>query len=161
MKLNVTENNVKIIQKELYNSGEYNIHSCEFVFSAEYENLIKKALFTNKNQKTYRINIINNRCQIPTEVLKEKGNIEIGVYAYEVQDEELVLRYSPKPATFYVDKGSYKENAENSTPPTPTEVEQIEQEILNVSQNFNNYYTKTETENLINDTFNTVMEGEY
>lgn len=128
MKVQVSVNNVKIIEPSILNENEYNIHNCEFEFTEEYNGLTKKAVFTNEANETYVETIVDDKCSIPTEVLKEKEHIKIGVYAYDVDNEELLLRYSPRPTEFYVHEGSYKE-AQNSTPPTPSEVEQLQSQI--------------------------------
>lgn len=128
MQISVDINNVSIKQKGQIESGEYNVTPCLFSFSEEYNELIKTAVFT-KNKKSYKMNIINGECTIPYEVLEKEGATELGVYGYEETNNELVLRYSPKPCVFNVTKGSYTENSENSTPPTPTQFEQYEQEL--------------------------------
>ncbi len=128
MKINVTVNEVQMINSDLLNANEYNVHKCEFVFTEEYDGLTKKAVFTNKDGQTYLQTIVNDECEIPVEVLNQKAAIEIGVYAYEMSGQELALRYSPKPTKAYIDYGSYKE-AENSEPPTPSEVEQLQGQI--------------------------------
>lgn len=127
MKVQVTINNVKIIEPSILNENEYNIHECEFEFVEEYNGLSKKAIFTNEAGADYIVSIVNDKCSIPSEVLKEKEFVKLGVYAYDVENEELVLRYSPKPTEFYVQEGSYK-NA-GGTPPTPSEIEQLQAQI--------------------------------
>ena len=127
MKVQVTINNVKIIEPNILNENEYNIHECEFEFVEEYNGLSKKAIFTNEAGADYIVSIVGDKCSIPSEVLKEKEFVKLGVYAYDVENEELVLRYSPRPTEFYVQEGSYK-NA-GGTPPTPSEIEQLQAQI--------------------------------
>ena len=134
MKVQVTVNNVRIIEPSILNENEYNIHNCEFEFTEEYNGLTKKAVFTNEANETYVETIVDDKCSIPTEVLKEKEHIKIGVYAYDVDNEELLLRYSPRPTEFYVHEGSYKEG-ENTTPPTPSEIEQLQAQITTNANN--------------------------
>lgn len=131
MIIKVGINEISVVEQDLLNAGEYNIHECNFIFDEVYEGLVKKALFTNKTN-TYQVSIVNNSCIIPYEVLQEKSVITIGVYAYEVQDEELIMRYSPKPCTKYIDIGSYKEHYDNYEEVTPTDKEQIEQAITDL-----------------------------
>lgn len=134
MKVQVTVNNVKIIEPSILNENEYNIHECEFEFTEEYNGLTKKAVFTNEADETYVETIVDNKCSIPSEVLKDKENVKLGVYAYDVDNEELLLRYSPRPTEFYVHEGSYKEG-QNSTPPTPSEIEQLQAQITTNANN--------------------------
>ena len=128
MKLIVGINKVIIDEKDKLNAGEYNIHDVEFEFDSVYNDLVKKAVFSNK-EHNYLVSIENNRCVMPYEVLSATGDVNIGVYAYEVDNDELVLRYSPTPAYVYVDLGSYKDSYDNYNVPTADVVEQLEQEI--------------------------------
>ena len=128
MKLIVGINKVTIDEKDKLNAGEYNIHDVEFEFDSVYNDLVKKAVFSNK-EHNYLVSIENNRCVMPYEVLSTIGDVNIGVYAYEVDNDELVLRYSPTPAYVYVDLGSYKDSYDNYNVPTADVVEQLEQEI--------------------------------
>lgn len=137
MQISVNTNNVILNKKDTIESGEYNVTPCNFTFTEEYEGLIKTAVFT-KNSRSYKMNIINNMCQIPYEVLENPGAVALGVFAYEEQNQFLVLRYSPRPTVFNVTQGSYKENAENSTPPTPTQFEQYEEALAEGLQEVEN-----------------------
>lgn len=128
MELTVNINNVLTKQIDQIESGEYNVTECNFIFSSEYDNLTKKAVFTGEDGTAYLETIIDNNCSIPSEILEVSQVVEIGVYAYSVDGEELILRYSPEPTQFYIHQGSYKE-ASNSTPPTPTEIEQLQAQI--------------------------------
>lgn len=161
MEIYVAKDHVNIIQNESINKNEYNVNTCNFTFEEAYSNLVKKALFTNAKGKTYEMLITNNICQIPSEVLDEIGLVTLGVYGYETQNEELVLRYSPKPSTFFVQDGSYKDDAENTSVPTPTELEQIEQAIENINSDLENFCTEQDVQNLIDEAYTNVMEGEY
>ena len=134
MEFTVDTNNVNIIQENQVESGEYNVTTCQFSFSNEYEGLTKKAVFTGQDGIAYLETIIDSECSIPSEVLATNQVVQIGVYAYEVDGEELLLRYSPVPTNFSVEQGSYKE-AQNSTPPTPSEIEQLQAQI---TENANN-----------------------
>ena len=129
MEFQVNTNNVILAQINQVESGEYNVTECRFIFSSEYEGLTKIAVFTGANGDAYKITILNNKCEIPSELLTESQIVQIGVYAYEVQGTEFVLRYSPMPTRFMIEKGSYVVNAVNMSRPTPTEVEQLQSQI--------------------------------
>ena len=128
MKLIVNEHTVEI-EKTPVNEKEIDITMCQFEFAEpitpEY---VKEAYFTYKDE-TYKQIIVNDECAIPYEVLQEKGTVEIGVVAYLVQGEEEIKRYNPTPAYFDTWLGSLKEDAENSQPITPSEMEQFEQAL--------------------------------
>ena len=140
MKINVTENKVSIKEEQILNENEYNIHKIQFDFSSEYtDDLVKIALFSIDNH-TYKKIISNNECDIPPEVLTQRGYSILGVYAYKTEQDTLVLRYSPSPTKISVYDGSYKADAENSEPITPSEIEQYQQILQNSLQQFQNQY---------------------
>lgn len=126
MNITVTKNQVSVNTDYILNDKEYNVNQCYFTFSDEYtDDLVKKAIFV-QGTSTIEMSIINNQCQIPAEVLNN-GQFELRVYAYEVDGDELVLRYSPSYTTAYVRTGSYIENAESPEVITPTQFEQYMQ----------------------------------
>ena len=116
------------IQKEFVNEKEINVTQCNFEFDESItDDFVKEAYFT-LGDKSYKKIIANNQCTIPYEVLEEKGQIEIGVVAYKVEDEETIIRYNPSPVYINTLSGSLKD-AENSQEITPSEMEQYEQEL--------------------------------
>lgn len=129
MQIQVNVNTLNAITRDHLNENEYNVHKVIFDFAEEYsDSLVKVALFT-QDGTTYKMMVENNQCDIPPEILSKKGTFILGLYAYEVQDEELILRYSPSPIKLFISAGSYikDEDTENSEPITPTEMEQYEQ----------------------------------
>lgn len=96
------------IQASLVNEKEINITECEFEFAEEITNdFVKEAYFTFKD-KSYKETIINNKCNIPSEVLEEQGQIELGVVAYLLENNTEIKRYNPSPVYFISIAGSYK-----------------------------------------------------
>ena len=123
MDINVTVNNICLKNPDILNSGEAYIHKLNFVFSEEYTpDLVYRACFTCLSG-TYVSPILNNQCEIPPEVLEAEGTIELGVYAYILQDETLEKRFSPEHLFLTINAGSYREGLESEAP-TPTEQEQ-------------------------------------
>lgn len=186
MVVRVTPHQVKIIreQSDPINEKEINVSKCTFEFEDIEENCVKEAYFT-LNGNTYKQIIMNNECSYPGEILTQKGELEIGVVAFLVENEEEIKRYNPTPDYYSTWKGSLKE-AENTEPITPTDKEQIEQEITNLQNNkqdtlvsgeniktinnesilgsgnieiqgdLSNYYTKTEIDAMIGNVENTL-----
>lgn len=131
MRLIVKPHKIIIDKNELVNEKEIDISKCTFEFDEEItDDFAKEALFTFKGT-TYSQLINNNECTFPQEVLAEKGQIEIGVVAYKVENEVEIKRYNPSPAYFNTLLGSLKDNIENSEPITPTDKEQILSELAN------------------------------
>ena len=129
MKVNVTKTKVSVEKGYIINRGEYKINSLQFEFSEEYEGLIKKAIFVKGDTKIEQA-ILDNTCNIPYEVLNEK-DFELRVYAYEMTNEELILRYSPTLAMIYTREGSYTEGGTEGQEITPTEFDQYIQAMNN------------------------------
>ena len=128
MKLIVNPHKIEI-DKSPVNEREIDITKCEFEFADEItNNYVKEAYFTFDGT-SYKEIIVNNQCAIPSEVLAKKGQVEIGVVAFLVENEEEIKRYNPSPAYFNTWQGSLKNNAENSEPITPSEMEQYEQAL--------------------------------
>lgn len=117
---------------DIVNEKELNITECEFVFSEEIpSNYVKEAYFT-LNENSYKVILQNDKCSIPSEVLSEKGMVEIGVIAYEVIGTEHIKRYNPSPVYITTMIGSMKD-AQNSEEITPTDKEQITQMLENIN----------------------------
>lgn len=133
MLIQVNPHRIVLNKTNEVNSGEYNVNECTFEFSQEYEGLTKVAVFSLCDGTTRNITILNNRCIIPTEVLQETGQVQIGVYGYATQDNELVLRYSPTPQNFVVRLGSYKEGTE-PVAPTPTDWEILVEQVSDIAE---------------------------
>lgn len=137
MNIEVGKHIVKIINSNPINEKEIDISKCYFEFDEDITNdYVKEAYFT-LNGSTYKQIITNNQCDIPYEVLTQKGELEIGVVAYLVENEEEIKRYNPSPDYFTTWKGSLKD-ADNSEPITPSDKEQIEQQLLNISTQMDN-----------------------
>lgn len=128
MQIQVTKNKVILPDNYIVNKGEYHINVLEFSFSEEYtDDLVKKAIFVS-DEVAIEQAIINNTCHIPNEVLNAKS-FELRVYAYEVENGELILRYSPTYTTIYLREGSYRGNTGSGEVITPTQFEQYEQAL--------------------------------
>lgn len=99
-------------------SGGVNDNELHFEFCkpAAWNGLTKVAIFTASEQSV-RVELIEDKCYIPAEVLKAEGDITIGVYGYELVGEDTVaLRRSPVPFVVTVEEGSYRESASEPTP---------------------------------------------
>ena len=148
MDINVTATKVTITSTNLtMNKGEYGINNCNFTFSQEYNNLIKRAVFIASSGKSYVVEIENNTCVIPEQVLRFSDKCNMGVYAYENNEDELLLRYSPEPTSFKLNKGSYIADAEHYVPVTPVQdlIDEYNQNAVQKTQEFDNHVVaKTE-----------------
>lgn len=137
MNIQVTPHTIVITLDSSVNAGEYNVTPCEFTFTEEYENLAKTAIFSSSDGTVIKTPILNNQCVIPIEVLQHSGNVSLGVYAYETDNDELVLRYSPTPKYFNVRKGSFRVGNDPELP-SPTEWERVLEQINQAIDETNN-----------------------
>ena len=109
-------------------SGGVNDFELNFQFEnpADWDGLIKIAIFT-AGEQSVRVGLIDDKCYIPADVLKNEGDITIGVYGYElVSNDTVALRRSPVPFVVTVEEGSYRESASE---PTPQQVDICEQAL--------------------------------
>ena len=141
MKIQVTPHTITITKTEDINAGEYNITTCTFELSEEFNDLTNMAVFSTCGN-SYKTPIRNNQCVIPYEVLEEPGNVLLGVYGYE-GEEDLTLRYSPTPQYFNVEYGSYKEAGDPELPPK-SEWEQLVEEVNEAIDEANNLNIEAE-----------------
>lgn len=143
MQVIVDKHTVTINKNEIVNEGEYNVQACNFQFSSEYDGLPKIAIFKT-DTVTKQILLSDDSCITPSEVLESTGIVGLGVYAYENDGDNLILRYSPTPAVFTVEPGSYDEG-DAPTPPTPSEIEQLQAQITENANNISSLQDVTST----------------
>lgn len=116
MKVKVTKESVCITESVAINENELNVNVCDFALPQCFQGLTVTAMFNN-----IPVPLTGTQCYIPS---LESGTAILGVYAYkEDEDGELSLMYSPKPACFYVNKGSYSERINVADVPEISEFE--------------------------------------
>lgn len=104
---------VIILKREQLGTNNVNTIELMFELCEEFNNLTAIAIFT-KDNVSYKVNIVDNKCLVPHEVLKSEGEVELGVYGFELSGQDLVKRYSPLPTKIFVKRGSYKEGQEST-----------------------------------------------
>ena len=139
----VHKTNIELSDNDKVNENEINVTECEFVFDEEYGDLARKAVFTNSVEGiSYEVPITNNKCFVPYEVCNNEGHILVGVFAYDVEDNKVVIRYSPTPAKVKINKGSYVENSADSGIITPTQYEIYEAALASALERLNQEIAK-------------------
>ena len=129
MNIKVGKHLIELNKDDLINEKEINITKCYFTFDEEITNdFVKEAYFTLNKGTTYKKIIVNNECDLPSEILREKGIVELGVVAYYIDENDNETRYNPSSCFFETLSGSLK-TATNSQPITPSEMEQYEQAL--------------------------------
>ena len=130
--IKIQNNRIAVDSYPSLSAGAVNDFEISFRFvDSGWDDLTKIAVFT-AGTTAIRVALENDKCFIPADVLEESGDITIGVYGYEMGDnEEVALRKSPTPLEISVWNGSYNKNA---TDPTPEQVDICEQ-ALQTAQN--------------------------
>lgn len=95
-------------------SGSVGYYKCEFCFSDDWTGLSKFAVFV-QNDSTYTVEILENACMAPAEVISNAGTVAIGVYGSNVQTDNPV-RISTDFAHIIVKEGAYHDGTEPSVP---------------------------------------------
>jgi hypothetical protein len=125
IEIKVTKTNISLTNGYVLNQGEYQVDKCKFTFTDDYDGLIKKAVFVDGDTNIDMV-ILNDECDIPYEILQTSNEFVLKVYGYEVDNEELKLRYSPTALKMFLREGSYVGSNEVIT---PTQFEQYEQAL--------------------------------
>ena len=79
IRLKVTANKLEAENDVFTTSGSANFDECVFTFDSMWDDLIKFAVFTFNNDDYVKVDIINDRCNIPTICLKREGMLRINV----------------------------------------------------------------------------------
>ncbi len=86
-------------------SGNTNFYECTFEFSEDWDSLKAFAVFVEEG--AYPVAILDGKCIVPHEVLEGSGEIFIGVYATNGEDN--LLRISTNLIPFEVEEGAFRE----------------------------------------------------
>ena len=143
MKLKVNKDTCTIVENEVWNVGDYNVHTVEVELSDDFNGLVNKVRYF-VGEDCYDMLITDNVAQVPTEATQKERGIEIGVYGFDADTEMLVQ--STKPVEKYITKGTYTGEPDNTEPLTPTDKQQIETEIQEIKDNL---YELVAGENII------------
>lgn len=109
MKVKVTEKRVSITELSEVYEGEFGINRCDFTLPKSFDGLCVTAVFNG-----IPVPLTEGKCIIPA---LPNGNCILGVYAYRESGGKAEIMYSPKPAMFFVGKGSFcDEQNEEITP---------------------------------------------
>lgn len=132
MKLKVNKDTCTIVENEIWNVGDYNVHTVEVELSDDFNGLVNKVRYF-VGEYCYDMLITDNVAQVPIEATQKERGIEIGVYGFDADTEMLVQ--STTPVQKYITKGTYIGEPENVEPLTPTDKEQIEMAIQTNTNN--------------------------
>lgn len=126
MILKVNKDICEIKQNEVWNVGDYNVHTVQVELSEEFDGLVNKVRYFIEDN-CYDMLITNNIAEVPYEATLTEGTIKIGVYGYDADTDILVQ--STSPVNKYISSGTYTGEADNTEPITPTDKQQMESAI--------------------------------
>ncbi len=126
MKIKVTKDLCEIKENEIWNVGDYNVHTVQVELSPEFNGLVNKVRYFVEDN-SYDMLITDNVAQVPYEATVMEGTIKIGVYGYDADTDILVQ--STSPVNKYITSGTYTGDPDNTEPLTPTDKEQMETAI--------------------------------
>lgn len=89
-----------------------NYPQCKFNFSADWENFVKTALFSN-NSGTYAVLLENDACTVPKEVLT--GDFDVSLYG--INTDSAYTRITTNAVSIHMEKSGF---TEGKTPEEPT-----------------------------------------
>lgn len=117
MQYNFFIHNDKLIFNDHVNprTGSVNVYECVFNINESVKGLQWFCVFNTEGINAIVTPIINNRCFIPVEVLKDENSIDIGCYATNGNTEDF-KRINTNWLTFRPTKGAYMEGEAPETP---------------------------------------------
>lgn len=117
MRITANTKAVQLIDAEEFLSGAYNDITIDVELSEEYRSLTSFVTFNDKKTP-----VIAGKVSIPC---LGEGLCRIGVYAVNIDDNNVVLRYSPKPVDVLITTGTWNNRIAESDTPTASEAEKI------------------------------------
>lgn len=117
MKITANTKAVQLIDAEEFLSGAYNDITIDVELSEEYKDLTSFVTFNDKKTP-----VIAGKVSTPC---LGEGLCRIGVYAVNIDDNNVVLRYSPKPVDILITTGTWNNRIAESDTPTASEAEKI------------------------------------
>lgn len=96
-------------------SGNAKLHQLKFVFDEAWDGLPKVCVFT-RDGKEYSVALEDDACVIPSDMAMDAGAFEFGVYGYDADGEELVIRISTNKLNGLIVDGAYTGTDDEVTP---------------------------------------------
>ena len=113
MKYEVNRSAVTLIEDETLVAGSVGVHEAEFVFDEAWDGYTARTAVFKNGDAEYEMQIVDGRCTVPWEVLRERGILQVGVYGASGEKVRPTLWSAPKS----VQPGAA--SAEESREPTP------------------------------------------
>ena len=117
MKITANTKAVQLIDAEEFLSGAYNDITIDVELSEEYKSLTSFVTFNDKKTP-----VIAGKVSTPC---LDEGLCRIGVYAVNIDNNNVVLRYSPKPVDILITTGTWNNRIAESDTSTASEAEKI------------------------------------
>lgn len=101
----VKANHLELSDTEITTQGSVNYDECVFSFDSEWDGYEKTAVFSKNKTEFCRVNLVDDKCHIPSVCLECDGYIKIGVYGISPDDSVII---STNTVAHYVNEGVEK-----------------------------------------------------
>ncbi|MBQ8249970.1 MAG: hypothetical protein IJY93_08885 [Clostridia bacterium] len=119
MKYEVNGASITLIEDEVLVAGSVKVHFAEFTFDESWDGYTAKVAVFKMDEIEREIQIVDGKCEIPWEVLSERGTMQAGVYGATGEVRRPTLWSTPKT----VQPGAA--SCEKSREPTPDKWQQV------------------------------------
>ena len=119
MKYEVNGASIVLIDDEVLVAGSVKVHYAEFAFDESWNEYTAKVAVFRLGEVEREIQIVDGKCEIPWEILSERGSMQVGVYGATGEMRRPTLWATPK--TVHPGAAS----CEASREPTPDKWQQV------------------------------------
>ncbi len=119
MKYEVNGASITLTEDEVLVAGSVKVHFAEFVFDESWDAYTAKVAVFRRGDVEREMQIVDGKCEIPWEVLSERGSMQVGVYGSTGKVRRPTLWAVPKT----VQPGAV--SCEKSREPTPDKWQQV------------------------------------
>jgi len=79
LQANVNNQDIDVVQFIDVVANVNNMYNCAFIFDSSWDNFTKKAVFVDEYNHEVTVDIVDNKCKLPNEVLSGPGDVHFGV----------------------------------------------------------------------------------
>lgn len=129
MKYEVNGINVNTVEDEALAAGAVKVHFAEFTFDATWDEYTSKVAVFKRGSEERESELENGKCEIPWEILIERGVMLVGVYGATSEKRRPTLWASPK----VIEPGA--QSCEKSRDPSPDKWQHVLKTIERLTYN--------------------------
>ena len=123
-KLTIRDDRVSPATLEIGTEGSVGFDAIQPVFSASWDNLFIKAVFTPARGKPIEVSYVGKEVKVPVEILRHAGEAGVIFTGYTLDGEVVLERINTEPCVLVV-RHTLSDRGANSIPETPDMYEQL------------------------------------